>query len=493
VLDSSRRDAILRDSPWALFFKLSMPGIMGMLVISLNNFIDALFVGQLVGPNALAGVSLAFPLTLLTAAFTSLISVGSSSLLSRALGEGDSDKPGFIAANVLWLSLFFSVVLTVFGYLLADELMHLVGGRGEQAEYGAAYYRVFVLATIFRMPALCGNMLIRAEGRLREAMIYVSIVMVLNMALDPLFIHTFGWGVEGAAWANNASMFVYLLLNGSYYWRGKTSYPLNRRHLGFHPKLIPQIISVGISASMMQFMFLIQNAVVFNTVRAHGNDQDIAIMAACYRILMLAVVPVFGFIQAFQPVVGINYGAGRYRRVIQATGVFFLAGTLFELAIWLPMEIWPRPFLAMLLPDFPFEPEHFQHFRIIIATLPTLPFLFLSVSMFQFMGKGIISGFLIGGRQVLFFVPVVWGFGRLFGLGGVYWAHPAVDALALLLSVLAMSVEFKRLRRLADESESSPESAPGAVQPSDPFGDSLQPARVGSAPPPAEPGSERPR
>lgn len=476
--DSTRRDAILTDSPWKLFFKLSMPGMLGMLVISLNNFIDALFVGQLVGPNALAGVSLAFPLTLLTAAFTSLVSVGSSSLLSRALGEGDTDKPGFIAANVLWLSIFFSAVLTVFGYLLADELMHLVGGQGEQAEYGAAYYRVFVLATIFRMPALCGNMLIRAEGRLREAMIYVSIVMVLNMALDPLFIHTFGWGVEGAAWANNASMFVYLLLNGAYYLRGKTSYPLKRRHMGFHPELLPQIISVGISASMMQFMFLIQNAVVYNTVRAHGDDQDIAVMAACYRILMLAIVPVFGFIQAFQPVVGINYGAGYYRRVIQATGVFFLAGTLFEVAIWLPMEIWPRPFLAMLLPGFPFEPQHFQYFRIILSSLPTLPFLFLSVSMFQFMGKGIISGFLIGGRQVLFFVPVVWGFGRLFGLGGVYWAHPAVDALAFLLSALAMSIEFKRLRRLADEAEANPERVLNPDAPEEPFGDSLQPVRA---------------
>ncbi len=433
-----------------------MPGILGMLVISLNNFVDALFVGQLVGPNALAGVALAFPLTLLTAAFTSLVSVGSSSALSRALGEGDPYKPGKIAANVLWLSVGSSVVLTAFGYLLADELMHLVGGAGEQAEYGAAYYRVFILATIFRMPALCGNMLIRAEGHIREAMLYVSIAMIVNMGLDPLFIHTFGWGVEGAAWANNVSMIVYFMLNASYYLRGKASYILQRSQLGFHPALLRDIISVGISASMMQFMFLIQNAVVFNTMRAHGNDQDVAIMAACYRIIMLAVVPVFGLVQAFQPVVGINYGAGLYRRVIQSAWVFILAGTLFETAIWLPMEIWPRPFLAMLLPAFPFEPEHFAHFRIIIATLPTLPLLFLSVSFFQFMGKGVISGFLIGGRQVLFFIPVVWWFARLFGIGGVYLAHPAVDGLAFLLSVAAMVFEYRRLRQLAVEAEAVP-------------------------------------
>ena len=435
-----------------------MPGIMGMLVISLNNFVDALFVGQLVGKNALAGVALAFPLTLLTAAFTSIVSVGSSSALSRALGEGDPDKPGKIAANVLWLSLFFSLVLTAIGYFFADQLMHLVGGAGEQAELGAAYYRVFVVATIFRMPALCGNMLIRAEGRIKEAMLFVSIAMLINMALDPLFIKTFGWGVEGAAMANNVSMVVYLILNASYYLRGKASYSLSKKNLGFYPEYLPEIISVGISASMMQFMFLIQNAVVFNTVRANGTDDDVAIMATCYRIIMLAIVPVFGLVQAFQPVVGINYGAGLYRRVIQSAGVFFLAGTLFEMAIWLPMEIWPRPFMAMLLPGFPFTPEHFLHFRVIIASLPTLPFLFLSVSMFQFMGKGMISGFLIAGRQVLFFVPVVWWFARIFGLAGVYWAHPAVDGLALLLSLAAMTFEYRRLRQLAREEVATAEA-----------------------------------
>ncbi len=449
--DNTRRDAILRDSPWALFFRLSLPGIAGMLVISMNNFVDALFVGQLIGPNALAAVALAFPLTLLTAAFTSLVSVGSSSLLSRALGEGDMDKPGRIMSNVLWLSVFFSIFLTSIGYWQADALIRLVGGAGEQAELGADYFRVFVLATIIRMPALCSNMLIRAEGRLKEAMLYVSIAMVLNMALDPLFIHTFGWGVEGAAWANNVSMVVYLALNAGYFLRGKASYAFGRKHLGFHPDLLPGILSVGISASMMQFMFLIQNAVVFNTVRNHGNEEDMALMAACYRIIMLAVVPVFGFVQAFQPVVGINYGAGNYRRVIQSSIVFFTAGTLFELALWIPMEIWPRPFLAMLLPGFAFEPSDFYFFRVIIFSLPTLPFLFLSVSLFQFMGKGLISGLLIAGRQVLFFVPVVWLLARHMGLPGVYWAHPAVDAIAFLLSVVAMVVELGRLRRLIRE------------------------------------------
>ncbi len=446
VQDPGRRDAILDDSLWRLFFRLSLPGIAGMAVISLNNFVDAFFVGQLVGPDALAAVALAFPLTLLTAAFTSLVSVGSSSLLSRALGGGDPDLPGRIAANVFWLSLLFSAVLTLSGYLLADELMHLVGGQGVQAELGANYYRIFILATVLRMPALCSNMLIRAEGRIREAMIYVSVAMALNMILDPIFIGTLGWGIEGAAWANNVSMLVYLLLNAQYYWRGKAGYALRRDMMGFHPELIRPILSVGISASMMQFMFLVQNAVVFNAVRNHGQPEDMALMAACYRLIMLAVVPVFGLVQAFQPVVGINYGAGRYARVIRASGVFFLAGTLLEAAIWLPMEIWPRPFLALLLPDFDLTDQHLLWFRLIIASLPAIPFVFLSVSLLQFMGKGVLSGLLIGGRQVLFFVPAVMIMARTMGLPGVYWAHPAVDGLAFLLSALAMAWEYKRLR-----------------------------------------------
>lgn len=449
----ARRDAILTDAPWRLFFRLSLPGIAGMLVISLNNFVDALFLGRFVGSDAVAAIGLAFPLTLLTAAFTSLVSVGSSSLLSRALGEGDADKPGRIAANVLWLGLFFSAVLTAVGLLFAEPLIRAVGGRGEQALMGAGYFRIFVLGTVFRMPALCGNMLIRAEGRLQEAMTYVSVAMVTNMVLDYLFVGVHDGGMAGAAWATNASMLVYAALNGQYYLRGRQGYAIRREQLGFHRDLLPDILGVGFSASMMQFMFLVQNMVIFQSVARYGGPDDTAFLAASYRVIMLAIVPVFGFIQAFQPVVGIHYGAGRYRRLLAASRVFLVGGTLFELAIWLPLMAWPDAVLGLLLPDMTVGPEDRVLFRAIILSLPALPLLFLSVSFFQSQGMGRVAGILIGGRQVFVFVPVILAMGYVMGLPGVYWGHAVVDAIAVGLSLVFVLPQVRRLQRMAADRE----------------------------------------
>jgi putative MATE family efflux protein len=461
----ARRRSILQDAPWTLFVRLSLPGIAGMLVISLNNFVDALFLGRYVGSDAVAAIGLAFPLTLLTAAFTSLISVGSSSLLSRAIGEGDPDKPGRIAANVLWLCLFFTAVLTAIGLLFADPLIQAVGGRGEQAAMGAQYFRIFVLATIFRMPALSGNMLIRAEGRLKEAMTYVSIAMASNMVLDAVFVAGLGWGIEGAAWATNASMLIYVVLNAAYYLRGQQGYAIRRDQLGLHRDLLPDVLGVGISASMMQFMFLVQNMVVFQSVTRYGGPEDTAFMAAAYRIIMLAAVPVFGFIQAFQPVVGIHYGAGYYRRLLQVSLVFLMGGTLFELALWTPMMVWPEAFLGLLLPDVLFSVEQMVLFRAIIGSMPLLPLLFLSISFFQSMGMGRIAGMLIGGRQVFFFVPIVLLMAARMGLAGIYWGHLVVDALSVLLSLAFVLPQWGKLQRMA---ASAPAPAPASAPATEP-------------------------
>ncbi len=282
-------------------------------------------------------------------------------------------------------------------------------------------------------------------------MVYVSIAMATNMVLDGVFVAYMGWGIQGAAWATNTSMLVYVVLNAAYYLRGRQGYAIRRDQLGLHRDLLPEVLGVGVSASMMQFMFLVQNMVVFQSVTRYGGPEDTAFMAAAYRIIMLAAVPVFGFIQAFQPVVGMHYGAGRYRRLLQVSMVFLLGGTLFELALWTPMIVWPGRILNLLLPDLVISAEQMLLFRAIIASMPLLPLLFLSISFFQSMGMGRIAGMLIGGRQVFFFVPIVLGMAWWMGLPGVYWGHLVVDALAVGLSLAFVLPQWRKLQAMAKD------------------------------------------
>jgi Na+-driven multidrug efflux pump len=152
-------------------------------------------------------------------------------------------------------------------------------------------------------------------------------------------------------------------------------------------------------------------------------------------------------------VVGIHYGAGRYRRLLAASRVFLLGGTLFELAIWLPLMAWPDAVLGLLLPDMAFGPADLLLFRAIILSLPLLPLLFLSVSFFQSQGMGRVAGILIGGRQVFVFVPVILAMAYVMGLPGIYWGHAVVDAIAVGLSLLFVVPQVRRLQRLAADQE----------------------------------------
>jgi putative MATE family efflux protein len=448
---------ILSGNLWKVMITLSFPGIAGMLVTSINNFVDAIFVGQLVSSDALAGIGLALPLTMLTAAFTSMVGAGSSSLLSRSLGKRHTQIPARIFGNLIWLSLILGIGLGLLGFVFARELVWFVGGAEQGGALwelnaagveGEAYFRIFVIGSIVRIPAIAFNMLIRSEGQLKAAMQFVAVSMVLNMILDPIFIETLGMGIEGAAWASNISMLLYLILDVYFFAKKRSVYPIEHRHLGWSNKLFKAILPVGISAALMQLMFLIQQTVIYRNVAEYGDTDELAFMSACYRILVLAVVPIFGLMQAFQPVVGINFGAKNYRRASNSLMVFVAGGMALIGLFWIPMMLWPLPFIKILLKDFAIDSTDIYNFRLIMCALPLLPFLFLSINFFQSMGKGTIAGMLISSRQVFFFVPGVILMANYLGVRGIYLAHPVVDGIALVISAYFCYIEVKRLQRM---------------------------------------------
>ena len=206
------REQILHQNIWKLMFKMATPGILGMLVVSINNFVDALFVGQLIGQNGLAAISLVLPLTMIPAALSAMIGVGSASVLSRAIGSKDVETQKKVFSNLMGMSIAISAVLTVVGYIYSENMIAFMGGKGEVLVYGTAYLEIFMLGSFFRIFAIAANMLIRAEGKVNIAMKYAAISMVINMILDPIFIAGFGWGIEGASLATITSLGVYTVL-----------------------------------------------------------------------------------------------------------------------------------------------------------------------------------------------------------------------------------------------------------------------------------------
>ncbi|EAY31319.1 MATE family efflux transporter [Microscilla marina] len=444
---ASLREQILHQNIWKLMFKMATPGILGMLVVSINNFVDALFVGQLIGQNALAAISLVLPITMIPAALSAMIGVGSASVLSRAIGSQDVETQQKVFSNLLGMSLVFSAILTVLGYIYASPLIAFMGGKGEVLVYGTSYLEIFMLGSFFRVFAIATNMLIRAEGKVNIAMKYAAISMVINMVLDPLFITGFGWGIEGASLATVSSLGVYTVLNYLYFVKGKNSFPVDLKKVTLDRSILPKVLGVGVAAMMMQLMFLVQQTFVFKSIAYYGNDNDIAFMGACYRVLMLAIVPVFGLVQAMQPIVGINYGAKDFQRVKQTVKVFVTGGMVLLTAIWLPVQLFPTTILHWLLPDMRFTVTDINNFRVAMIMMPAIPLVFIVGNFLQSIGNGLLSGIITVARQVVFFIPTVLILPTYVGISGVYLSAPLVDVVVISLVLVLLSLEFKKLDR----------------------------------------------
>lgn len=439
------REEILKENIWRLMFKLALPGIMGMLLVGFNNFMDAVYVGWFVGEDAVGGIGLAFPLAMITAGLTSMIGIGSSSLLSRAIGSKDTETQKVLFGNLVMMCVIISLFLSVLGYIFAEELIAFLGGKGQVLLEGTTYYEVLILGAFFRVFGVSSNMLIRAEGKLLQAMTFTGISMLLNISLTPFFMLVFDMGTDGAALGTIVAMALYSGLNAYYFLSGKASFEIDKTSYRLQTHLLSQILPVGVSAMLMQVMFFIQQLFVYRSVSFYGTNDDVNFMAACYRIILLLIIPVFGFVQALNPVVGINYGANDFKRVKTSVKTFTLGGTSLLILIWLPIIVFPETVLRFQLPNGNFSNGDIWYFRTFLSTLPLMPLIFIGITFFQSIGNGLVAGILIVSRQLALFVPAVLVLPMYFGVGGVYYAPPAVDIIVITGVILTIAWAFRKL------------------------------------------------
>ena len=343
----SLREEIRKDDMWRLMIKLTPVAVLAMSINSINTFFDAFFIGQYLGETAVAAVSLAFPLSFLSNAFAAMIGIGGSSLLSRAIGSKDIDTQKKIFGSSVVLAVITSFFLTVLGYIYAETIIGAMGGKGEVLRLGTLYYRTIVLGSFFQIFAVSLNMIIRAEGNLKEAMTFGIISTVANIIMNPIFIGYFEMGVQGAAYATVLAMIFSSILGIWYFSTNRASYEVDLKYYKFEKKLMRPIVAVGVSAMMLQLMFVVQQVVVFKMIDIYGDDFEIAFMGACYRVLILMLVPGFGFSTAMQPIAGINYGANDYPRVKEAFWKFAIGSTILTTVLL----IFFLAFLNYLLPD----------------------------------------------------------------------------------------------------------------------------------------------
>lgn len=431
---------ILEAHPLKVLRAMAVPAVMMMLMFGLNSVMDAVYIGRLLGQQALAGVSLAFPVTQVTMGLGSLAGIGGGVVLSIAIGKGDQDTLRKLPGTCLGIALVMSGLYALAGVGFTETLVRGMGARGELVTIAADYLWAHAAGGFAAIGGLTLNMLLRGEGKMTLAAKYMATGLTANLILTPIFIAVFGWGVAGAAWATNAGA----LLGGGLVWlrfaRGRASYEVDARHIGLPKILAGRIAKFGVPAMISSSMGLVQAIVVFNVLARIGTEEDIAFYGAAWRVLLFMLTPLFGLMRAFQPVAGINYGAGRWDRVKLNYWTFVAAGTVTVLPIWLGMGLYPEATLSVMLPGVEFVPRDLHRFRILILVLPVLPLIFTALSLLPAIDQPGKATVVSVSRQFLLYIPVMLIVPPMVGISGIYYGATAIDfACAMWLLVIVLT------------------------------------------------------
>ena len=447
VVDKDKqKQFILSENLWKVCVQLSWPAVIAMVLYGLNTVFDAIFVGRFVGATALAGISLAYPLTMIAIGLGSLIGVGTGSALSIALGADDTAKQKRLLGNLNCLSLVIGLIYTGAAIFFAEPLVRMMGGQGEALILGTAYFRTASIGAFFWIHGLACNMVVRAEGKMKTAAVMMGAGLVVNIIANYILIVVLNMGVKGAAWGTNIGMLVYTLMGLIYFNRKNVSFEARPFKIYRDKDIMKSIFSMGMPSLIMTVMAVIQGIVIFNVLSRHGTIFDIAFYGAAFRILTLLFTPAFGLMRALQPVTGINFGAGENYRVIKGVKIFAVISIAIMLPFYLLIMVFPQAVLGTMLPDQIFSGTSLFNFRVFMALLPVLPITFMGMTFFPAINNAKPAAIIGIARQLIFYVPVMLILPGRFGIQWVYWGSAAIDVVITLWVIVLLKKEFHILK-----------------------------------------------
>lgn len=447
-----------------LLLRFSGPAIIGMLVTALYNFVDSLFISRYVGPDALAGVSVTFPISLISMAISMLVGLGSTTLLSIRLGEGKHEEGEKIIGNGFTLIIILSSLFSILGLLFLDQLLKLFGVTGDALPYARDYLSIILWGNVFNSVGYSMNNYIRAEGSPRIAMFSMLIGAIVNIALDAYFIIVLGWGVKGGAFATVLSQIISMTWVLSCFLGGKSTLKLRKKNMPLDPKIVGRVLKLGLAPCFLQLAAALMNTVLNISIREYGGALATTYQAsigAVSRISTLLLMPIFGINQGAQPIIGFNYGAKNYTRVKQTLKMAIGFATCIVIVGYLITRFFPHVLINLFIDknNDTYDPSLFVEYgkKAIFAYyffMPIVGYQIVSSNFFQAIGKPLKAATLSLSRQLLFLIPLIITLPIFFDkvlqknpVDGIVWSIPTADILSVILTTILLIFELRIIRR----------------------------------------------
>lgn len=430
-----------------LLWRYSIPAITGILVMQLYNLVDRIFIGQVVGDDAIAGLAITFPVANISTALGMLIGAGAGARISIALGSGDASHARHIAGNALTLLLINGTVYIALFGIFIDPILVLFGATPETIPYARDMMLYILPGLLLTNLTFSFNNVMRASGFPTRAMVTMFVGAAVNIALDPLFIYVFGWGIKGAAIATDIAMAVscwfvmwhFMRPRGTVYFERGT-YRLNR-HIAL------AIVSIGAAPFIVNIASCLINILINHTLARYGGSAAIASAGVFVTVTAFVCASILGICQGMQPIVGFNYGAGHYHRLRRAFLLASGAATIICLAGFIASLTIPKAMASLFLNDPVLIDTTAGYLKLAMSMFWMVGFQIIATTFFQAIGRASRSIFLSLTRQVIFLIPLLLILPRSYGIEGIWMSFPASDILAFIVTAVMAAAQLRSLSR----------------------------------------------
>ena len=438
-----------------LLKQYALPAIIAQTASSLYNMVDSIFIGQGVGPLAISGLAVTFPLMNLSTAFGTLVGAGAATMLSVLLGQKNYKAANKVLGNVVTLNTIIGLVFMAVALIFIDPILYFFGASENTLPYAKEYITIILIGNVVTHLYFGLNAAMRSSGNPKKAMALTIFTVVFNTILDPIFIFVFDMGIAGAAWATVLAQTVAMILVMKHFSDKTRAFHFEKGIFKLDRRVAKDSLTIGMGPFLMNAAACLVTLFINQQLRDYSGDLGIGAYGICNRFIFMCIMICMGLNQGMQPIAGYNYGAKQYSRVKEVFWMTAKFGTIVTTICFCIGMFIPRLAAGIFTHDEALLNMSEEGLRILTIGFPIVGFQMIGTNFFQCLGMVKKSIILSLSRQLLFLLPLLYCLPLWMGANGVWMSFPISDVLSALLTAILLRRLFKKFNMLKDGEEST--------------------------------------
>ncbi|MBO5942175.1 MAG: MATE family efflux transporter [Bacteroidales bacterium] len=438
-----------------LLKQYALPAIIAQTAASLYNMVDSIFIGQGVGPLAISGLAVTFPLMNLSTAFGTLVGAGAAVMLSVLLGQKNYKAANKVLGNVVSLNIIIGLIFMAAALIFIDPILYFFGASENTLPYAKEYITIILIGNVITHVYFGLNAAMRSSGFPKKAMALTIFTVVFNTILDPIFIFVFDMGIAGAAWATVIAQTVAMIVVLKHFSDKERAFHFEKGIFKLDMRVAKDSLAIGMGPFLMNAAACLVTLFINQQLRDYSGDLGIGAYGICNRLIFMFIMICMGLNQGMQPIAGYNYGAKQYSRVKEVFWMTAKLGTIVTCICFIIGMFFPRIAVGIFTHDEALMEMASHGLRILVIGFPIVGFQMIGTNFFQCLGMVKKSVILSLSRQILFLLPLLYALPLWHGASGVWMSFPVSDVLSAALTAILLRRLFKKFNRLQDGQEAS--------------------------------------